>query len=656
MQRRSALRGSVTPGEQAHVAPSYRADIDGMRAIAVGSVILFHLWAQAAPGGYLGVDIFFVISGYLIGGGIKADIDRGSFSLLKFYERRIRRIVPALAVVLAASTLIAFAILYPPDLDRYGRSLGAATLSFSNFYFWQTSGYFQQHAASVPLLHTWSLAVEEQFYLLFPLMAMFLFRRVRRWLGVILWSLLGLSLVSSIWVSLDSPDTAFYLPQFRAWELLLGVAAAFGAIRLPAIPLARQAVTLVGIALIGWSICFAPFSPALNAIPACIGAVGLICAGGLSTAEQPFVSRVLGSAPMRFVGLISYSLYLWHWPLIVFAKQYLPATDLTMEQGAAVALATFVLAILSWRFVERPFRTAKAPRWRVFSYAGAAAAVLVLAGGYFYASHGLPSRGSPELAKIASVERYFHGEEMRAGSCFLQSSSGAAATFKTDECLHVAADKPNVLLLGDSHAAHLWFGLNEEFPEFNLMQATVSGCRPYPGARSDAPARCNAVMTEVFERFLPTNPVDLIILSAQWTNDAREIAPALDWFAKRNIPVLVIGPTPEYLMSLPSILYRGVSVGDYGLPVRLLDPEVRPREKLIRDLAQARGFSFFSGYDALCPGGACASLLPDGEPMMFDTGHLTPEGSVYFAGLVRAHADVDLSGLKLAESGQSSLR
>jgi peptidoglycan/LPS O-acetylase OafA/YrhL len=642
------------PGDHKHTAPAYRADIDGMRAIAVVSVIVFHLWAQAAPGGYLGVDIFFVISGYLIGSGIKSDLDRDAFSLLKFYERRIRRIVPALVVVLAVSTVAALLILYPPNLDRFGRSLGAATLSLSNFYFWQTSGYFQQQAGAMPLLHTWSLAVEEQFYLLFPLIAMLLFKVVRRWLGIVIWSLLGLSLASSVWVSLDNPDTAFYLPQFRAWELLLGAAVPFAGFRLPGSHLIRQLVAAMGVALVGWAIAFEPFSPAINSIPACLGAIALIMSGGVSAVgRQTEVSRVLGSAPMRFVGLVSYSLYLWHWPLIVFTKRYFLTTELTWQQGVAIALATFALAVLSWRFVEGPFRKAKARRWRVFSYAAAAGAVLVVAGGVLYLTHGLPDRGSPEMVKIAKVERYFHGEAFRAGICFLQSKPEDSEGFEADTCLNEVDDKPNVLLLGDSHAAHLWFGLKTEFPEFNVMQATVSGCRPYPGTRDDVPDRCNEVMHEVFDNFLPTNHVDLVILSAQWTDDSTEIEPALDWLTARKIPVLVVGPTPEYLLSLPSILYRAAAVGDYDLPDRFLDAQVHPRESVVKNLVEARRLSFFSGYDALCPAGKCISLLPSGEPMMFDTGHLTPEGSAYFARQMRKSMSLPRLDLSVARSGNA---
>ena len=296
----------------------YRADIDGLRALAVLPVLFFHFHIKLFSGGFVGVDIFFVISGYLITQIIFADLKRDRFSIVTFYERRIRRIFPALLTVLAVTTLVAFTVLLPAEVEDYGKSLMAATISFSNVYFWSESGYFDAPASLKPLLHTWSLGVEEQFYLLFPLLMAWLYRNHRRYLPHVLIVAALASFGAAVYVMQTNPSSAFYLPHLRAWELMIGAMLAIGMFPPLLKSWQRELAASVGFALIVFAVltytAATPF-PGLNAVAPCVGAALILAAGQHGTTV---VGRVLSLKPIVWVGLISYSLYLWHWPVMSF--------------------------------------------------------------------------------------------------------------------------------------------------------------------------------------------------------------------------------------------------------------------------------------------------------------------------------------------------
>lgn len=343
----------------------YRADIDGLRALAVVPVVLFHLGTTGFNGGFVGVDIFFVISGYLITGLIAEEIKTGRFTIGRFYERRIRRIFPALFAMLSC-VLVAGAVLFlPQDMKSLNASLVATSLFVSNIYLWFSSGYFAKGAEMQPLLHTWSLAVEEQFYIFFPLFLMLAWRWGRHWRGLT-WMLLLGSLALSIYAVRYHADAAFYFLPTRAWELLLGSVIAFEAMSLDAasgssakklnIKMLNEVLAWTGIAFILFAVFWygpATRFPGERALLPCVGAA-LIIYSGLS-GSQTSVARTLSWPPIVFVGLISYSLYLWHWPLIVFAK-YRNITALSVAQSMAVLAASILMSVISWRFIERPFR------------------------------------------------------------------------------------------------------------------------------------------------------------------------------------------------------------------------------------------------------------------------------------------------------------
>lgn len=324
----------------------YRPDIDGLRAVAVLAVVLFHAGISSISGGFVGVDVFFVISGFLITTIIVKEIRRGDFSLTVFYERRIRRILPAFFVVMLFSAVVAYSLLLPQDFENFGKSLVAASLSVSNLLFWRESGYFDSTAELKPLLHTWSLGVEEQFYLFFPLLLMFIARFFKQrwtlWIVLIAFS----SLLLSAWGAKHQPSATFYLLPTRAWELALGGLLAMGGVPPIHQRFWREIEALLGLGLIVWGIsALTPESsfPGLNALYPCLGAALVIHAG---SSGPSMVGNVLSWRPLVLIGLISYSLYLWHWPLLVFAKYYLIRPLTTLETSTVVA-SSFVAAIAS---------------------------------------------------------------------------------------------------------------------------------------------------------------------------------------------------------------------------------------------------------------------------------------------------------------------
>jgi peptidoglycan/LPS O-acetylase OafA/YrhL len=412
----------------------YRPDIDGLRAVAVVSVVIFHLGAGHLMGGFVGVDVFFVISGYLISAIIFSEIADSRFSILGFYERRIRRIFPALFGMLLIFTAAASFFLLPTELVDYAKSLFAAVLSSSNFYFWQHSGYFDMPESN-PLLHTWSLAVEEQFYILFPLCLVIIRRFFPQRLRIAVVVLFFASLIASIIMVHTAPVSAFYMPYTRAWELLLGTMVSQGIFPRLHSSILRNLATLTGMGLILYPVFFySPKTsfPGIAALPPCIGSALIIGAGEFGTSV---IGKLLSWRPVVFVGLISYSLYLWHWPVIVLHSMGFSVTlnDLLPHRLATVIPAfrfdmwmeivfSFVLAILSWRFVERPFRSRplRIRRRPLFVMSAAVMAVLIAISITLISAQGFPGRFSPQAVKVASfLGKHSTLDRGQVGACFI---------------------------------------------------------------------------------------------------------------------------------------------------------------------------------------------------------------------------------------------
>ncbi len=339
----------------------YRREVDGLRAIAVVPVMLFHAGFAWCGGGFVGVDVFFVISGYLITGIILEDLNSGTFSLAKFYERRARRILPALFVVMLVCLPVAWLLMLPDDLENFGQSLFATALFSNNVLLWMTSGYFSLASEFKPLVHTWSLGVEEQYYMLFPLMLGLLWRLPTRAFVGILGVGAALSLGLAQWGSVNAPMASFFLLGARFWELLLGalisVAFFYGKSSTGAIianPVMRSLLGVAGFLMIGVAVFlfdrFTPFPSVYTLLPT-VGAALLI----VFATPETFMGKFLGLSPLVAIGLISYSAYLWHQPLLAFSRLS-SLSEPPAGQLLVAIVAAFGLAWLSWRYVERPFR------------------------------------------------------------------------------------------------------------------------------------------------------------------------------------------------------------------------------------------------------------------------------------------------------------
>lgn len=621
----------------------YRPDIDGLRAIAVLAVLFYHLRVGAFRGGFVGVDVFFVISGYLISAIILKDIAAGKFSIASFYERRIRRIFPALIAALVGTAVLAYFYFLPTELVDFSKSLLAALFSASNFFFWKVSGYFSAPVETKPLVHTWSLAVEEQFYIFLPIFLYLGHRYFPRKLKATVIAIALVSLGISAVGAFRFPTATFYLPHTRAWELLVGVLISLEVFPEFRTSLQRNIAALAGIALICVGVfgisSTTPF-PGLAALPPCLGTALVIIAG---RSGSSFVARALSLKPVVFVGLISYSLYLWHWPILVFQHMNsMLITDGSARVTKLLCIAvSFILATLSWKFVELPFRQGRKvlSRAAVFKVASVAALVVATIGLTAVRSEGFPSRYPAKAIQIASYLQYDSGKYFRGGECFL-TEEYKIADFDKADCLRQDPSKKNYLLLGDSHAAHLWYGLSTTFSGINLLQATASGCKPTITQPPFTAATCADLMNYIYSDYLRKNHIDRLLIAARWEKeDLAPLSATLDWAKAQGIRVVLFGPIVQYDTALPRLLALSIRGNNPAIPDEHRVDQ-RPLDDKMADLAAQKGVEYFSFYRSLCGSQSCREFVADGAPLQFDYGHLTKEGSLLVAQLLQGTGDL----------------
>jgi peptidoglycan/LPS O-acetylase OafA/YrhL len=624
---------SMPPAIDATAHAKYRPDIDGLRAVAVLPVLFYHLGISLMPGGFVGVDVFFVISGYLITSLISAEIHQGTYSITNFYVRRARRIFPALFFMCAVTALFVLLFCLPSDARRFSSALAAATLFGSNIYFYLTADYFAAAAETQPLLHTWSLAVEEQFYIFFPLILLVVRRYFGRQERLIMVALALLSLGISIWLVRTDQPGAFYLLHSRAWELLLGGLLALGVFPAIRSRLLAGALGLIGLALIAGSVLLYRENmafPGLAALAPCIGAALLIHTGKDASL---LTARALSLWPVRFVGLISYSLYLWHWPVAVISR-YVAFwngwdPDLKLHKLAVLALS-FAAAILSWHFVERPFRQQpyRLGSAAILSASAATMAFLVVAAGVAYPLSQRFWQMPQSAERVLATLDYRPTNAKR--SCFLGPKTNDFRYFNRAGCLGMSDTKKNWLLIGDSQAADLWAGLSGVNPEINLMQGTASGCKPLLDLKGER--RCTDLMRFLFADFIPKHRFDVILLSARWGSgniaDVRKTANALKPYAER---VVVVGPHVEYKLDLPWLLAASMLKNDPSVVDRARFAKQKQTDALFAEQLRRDGTGYVSLYAALCPDGKCQVTDEQGLPLAFDYGHLTASGSTVVA-------------------------
>lgn len=639
----------------------YRPDIDGLRALAVVPVVLFHADADLMSGGYIGVDIFFVISGYLITLILMRDIKAESFSLVRFYEKRIRRIFPALFLVFLISTIVACLVMLPSELDHYGRSLFAATFFYSNYHYMSDAGYFSAPAETQPLLHMWSLAVEEQFYIFFPPLLYLAWRYAKERIGSIVLIVCLLSFFYSVWLVENRATDAFFSTPARAWELGVGSLLALYAgrrSRITASPYLSNALSCVGFALILYG--FLTFSagtafPGASALVPVIGSALIIAAGD---ARSNIVGAILASQPVRFIGLISYSLYLWHWPILVYYRFLNPQHHLSWTGMAAILAFMTVVAILSWRFVETPFRTGAGLSWRrLFQIAG----VLMLSSSFFglavAKSDGRLVRQYPsEISAIVSArDDYpsFDRCETRSGDRY--EDFRVCGLGDKDK-------KTEFIVWGDSHAESLLPAIDFAAQSTGVAGVYLgkNGCVPLFGVNQERQGfqDCSETADEVLS-FLTEHPgIKRIIVASRWAlyatgerygyepgdpvyiRDGQTSSVSLEEnrrvfrdgmtrtmarLSDMRLDVLVVGQVPEAGYDVPLDVARGVLLGqERDLRPKRADYTERQSyvNSVMRDLAEVYSYELLQPHEWMCDTEYCR-VMDEGLPLYRDTNHLT---------------------------------
>jgi len=610
-----------------HIA--YRPDIDGLRAVAVLLVMFYHFDIEPISGGYVGVDVFFVISGYLITQILRREIVAGELSITRFYARRVRRILPALAAVLCAALAAGWILLLPFDYDALGQQAAYAAFGFSNFYFLSSTDYFARAAELQPLLHTWSLAVEEQFYVVWPFLLYVLHRLSNGSQRAVVAALLVVILASLAWSAyavVQAPEHAFFMLPSRAWELAMGGLIVF----LP--PMAKRAhgrlAEAAGLILILVSAVAldeeTPF-PGLAAMPACLGAALLVWPKHGTEA----VAKALASRPAVAIGQISYSLYLWHWPALVYFRIY---TNEEMPDGLEKALliaAAFAVSYLSWRFIELPFRRTR--RMAAPLVALAATGAMCLVGVSVAITDGYAARLPSEAARIddARAGKKQQTFTNRCGSLLKDTVKPDAL----EACLKRVPGSPNVLVLGDSHAGHFLSALEAEFPDARISSVVGTGCRPVIDfvATSAKEKRCSATLQGALKEIVPLRLFDVVILAARWKNGQWEKLPQTVDHLKAYVPtVIVFGQTIEYRHHLPDILASGyVPRRPIDVNASSLYAKAKVVDLSLRTVLAGTAAHYFSVIDVICSDGpkSCRTRTLNGDLFTFDYGHLTPNAA-----------------------------
>ena len=495
----------------------YRPDIDGLRTIAVIPVVLFHAGVPAFGGGYIGVDVFFVISGYLITSLILSQQQRGEFTLTWFYERRIRRIFPALFVVMFFCVIAGWAVMTPNDYKSLGGSIFATSVFLSNVLFWARSGYFEPQAEQQPLLHTWSLAVEEQFYIVFPVLIILLTRTRISLFRVVVFLALVSFVVASILV-VSSPISAFYLAPFRAWELLVGSLLAIKTIPFGYGNRLRNLLSLSGLSMIFFAVYFyskETLFPGISAILPALGAALFIWAGADSS---PFVNRFISSRPIIFVGQISYSLYLWHFVLLKFGT-YLIVTEMTAVQTGIILILSAICAVLSWLFVERPVRRSSLPIFSgraLFGVAGLAIAILSLTGVAIRSTNGFEMRLTEAQRRLIDTEGRTDSDNRECPPTTLQVAKSHIFCKIGNEHNITAS----FLAWGDSHGFALAPALDAVAKERGNAGFLVvaGGCPPLIDiVRENLELRdCEEISQNVLKFIIAEKSIKSVIIIARW--------------------------------------------------------------------------------------------------------------------------------------------
>lgn len=611
----------------------YRPDIDGLRALAILGVLVFHVFPHTLPGGFLGVDVFFVISGFLITKHILQSLKSGRFSFLDFYERRARRILPALIAVVSAVSLISWFFLVPfPEFRSLGQSIASVASMSSNIYFHLKSDYFDLASREIPLLHTWSLSIEEQFYLVWPIMLAGIMRvKKQRLRQLVVIALFCFSLTYSQFAAVHAKSAAFYWMPSRAWELLAGAILGLGILPSLQQGLYSRIAANAGLLFIVFSFAIyhegLPLPGLLSLLP--VGGTALfIHANSLPT--RALSTLLVTRKPVLLIGLISYSLYLWHWPVLAF--MHILWNDLSIGQSLLALLLSLFLAIVSYRFVEQPLRKMRPGAPTVLGAAGFALVALFAFGAAGHFKNGFPERVP---IGVRTTARYF--TPAPPSSCTELSGGMIGET---------GSPRYRILVFGDSHAADLCPLLDrigkEEAISF-VLEIRV-GCRPYRTVSEvDRADRCNPTFERVLKR-LETGEIDAVIVAAAWNSasvieelqkNRADITASLELIAKIR-PVLVVGDVPAFSTPITQCLIRSAMMHRFGLNLACESTELsrmkaEKQQSSIKAILEATngveaGQDFFDRLPSYCKE-TCQAI--QGEiPLYRDSNHLTTAGTM----------------------------
>lgn len=535
---------SINPAHSAKVG--YRPEIDGLRAVAIIPVLLFHAGFRGFEHGFLGVDIFFVISGYLITGILLAECgETGRISIASFYERRVRRIFPALIIVVAGTAAASWTLLTPVRMEEFARSVVSAFTFSANFWFLTQTHYFSTASDEQPLIHLWSLGVEEQFYILLPLLLMLTKRLSARTFFLLIGALACASLAYAQFISASAPDAAFYRPDTRAWELLMGSLVALRGDK--DIPF-RGGLAAIGAALIALSLFVLPNSGVPNALslPVCAGTALLL----LSADRRVGVGRLLSSAGMRNVGLISYPLYLWHQPLFALARIH-QMGPLTFEGTCEILLTSVVLAAATWAFVEKPFRNRNAIGTSAVFLSALSASAILIAFGLGGAATGYSLRygelADKYFAAVGTVDDQTDTRSVAIGMgvChYRPDMSPPLDQFLANWKCTGSGAGATMLVVGDSHAADKAAAL--KLNGIEVGQMTGAGCSAVPSLMV---ANCRQMFDQILNRFSNNGRYTRLIIANKQLPDiysADQIEEAIAYWKPLGAQIVWFSDMPQF--------------------------------------------------------------------------------------------------------------
>ncbi len=666
MKQSAPMQDASDREDRSHGSLPYRSDIDGLRAIAVLAVVLYHFGVPGLEGGFVGVDIFFVISGFLIGGILWREYDAtGRIWLRHFYIRRFRRLAPAFFTMVLVTAVLSWALLLPFEFRELGKQLIAATIYLSNVLFFGQAGYFDTASDEKALLHTWSLAVEEQFYIFLPLFILLLSRNRRALLAALVGCWIA-SFLACVWLTPPYQTATFYLFPFRAWELLSGVLLAIWGCESGRRWRGHTVLSLAGLTLVAGSILLIPAGPLFPGLLALFPVLGTVLLLANGRGQNP-VNRMLSTREAVFFGKISYSLYLWHWPVLVLSLYLRGAYAGLWEAGLWMALSVG-LAWLSWRYVETPVRRARVPGFVILGGTATASAATLALGAWLYLNDGLPNRFGPE----ARIHIAASGDFLQDWSRCRTPSEGPLMGLEV--CPIGPEGDPEVLVWGDSHVRAVKEGVDLAAHEAGRPGLIIwrAGCPPLFGIRKVESAAtlaqdtaCTNANLQIGQSFQRLPSLETVLLIGRWSYyangtgigldagntiavhllesptrlDARQsdivaaaakatVARLLDPFDE----VMVLRQPPEIAQYDSRLAAREAAhdgwplareaVTQTSIPRTALAQRIAPAEAPWSAMAEDGAIRWIDPWPRLCDEGACHALNGD-TGYYFDNNHLT---------------------------------